>query len=455
MNNISKLLFTKVVSYNYCIGCGVCAGVCPSRKITMEFSKIGEYRPVALSECHLDNCNLCIKACPFWNQEVNEDTIAKLLYEKIPGIKKENHINYFLKCIFGYSNVATHRLNGSSGGLATWLQEQLLKEKQVNFVINVARKDRGNNFYQYSLASDLETIKENSRSCYYPVNLAEMIEFMKNNKGDYAVTGVPCFIKALRLAALNHKVLAKRIKVLIGLTCGQNQNKFFVDYLASMRGYDPKDLSRVTFRIKDPHKAASDFGCTLETKSGKEFTVFWSEGMGDAWHRGYFRPKACDFCDDVFADTADVTFMDAWLPEFSRDYKGTNLAVIRHPIVLDIFERAKETTSVMVGEIDTARVLESQKGVIDRKVRLLPYRLFKARKSGYLPQKRVPPQNNLTFIRRLIHDLKQINRLNGRRATFDRGRSLYQKVQYRTFFSRAAIEFMTRFERFIIKIRKG
>ena len=43
------------------------------------------------------------------------------------------------------------------------------------------------------------------------------------------------------------------------------------------------------------------------------------------WHYQYFKHNACNFCDDVFGETADITFMDAWLPEYVRDYKGTSL----------------------------------------------------------------------------------------------------------------------------------
>lgn len=33
-------------------------------------------------------------------------------------------------------------------------------------------------------------------------------------------------------------------------------------------------------------------------------------------------PRACNYCDDVFAECADVTCMDAWLPEYSQDHRG-------------------------------------------------------------------------------------------------------------------------------------
>lgn len=40
--------------------------------------------------------------------------------------------------------------------------------------------------------------------------------------------------------------------------------------------------------------------------------------------------KACDFCDDVFAETADIALGDAWLPEYVQDGNGTNVVVTRN-----------------------------------------------------------------------------------------------------------------------------
>ena len=37
--------------------------------------------------------------------------------------------------------------------------------------------------------------------------------------------------------------------------------------------------------------------------------------------------RSCLFCDDVFAELADATFMDAWLPEYAADRCGTNLVI--------------------------------------------------------------------------------------------------------------------------------
>ena len=49
------------------------------------------------------------------------------------------------------------------------------------------------------------------------------------------------------------------------------------------------------------------------------------------WAFGAFQPAACNSCDDVFAETADVVFGDAWLPQYTDDWRGTNVVVTRSP----------------------------------------------------------------------------------------------------------------------------
>ena len=41
----------------------------------------------------------------------------------------------------------------------------------------------------------------------------------------------------------------------------------------------------------------------------------------------------------MFGELADVTFMDAWLPEYIKEYRGTSLIISRIPLVKELLER--------------------------------------------------------------------------------------------------------------------
>ncbi|MGC9322644.1 MAG: Coenzyme F420 hydrogenase/dehydrogenase, beta subunit C-terminal domain, partial [Kosmotogaceae bacterium] len=63
-----------------------------------------------------------------------------------------------------------------------------------------------------------------------------------------------------------------------------------------------------------------------------------SDFYGYNWGYGFFKYKACDYCDDVVSETADVSVGDAWLPEYVNDSGGTNVVIVRNPVIKKIID---------------------------------------------------------------------------------------------------------------------
>lgn len=84
--------------------------------------------------------------------------------------------------------------------------------------------------------------------------------------------------------------------------------------------------------------------------------MFWDEGVGIAWNNRWVTPNACNFCDDVFAELADVCVMDAWLPEYSRDSRGTNLLISRTPMVSNFLVQGKSEEMISIEDSLTTDV---------------------------------------------------------------------------------------------------
>lgn len=123
--------------------------------------------------------------------------------------------------------------------------------------------------------------------------------------------------------------------------------------------------------------------------------------MAEAWVNRWFTPNACNFCDDVFAELADVVFMDAWLPEYSHDSRGTNLAIVRTPFINDLILKGNKENQIDIDNIPMKKVIESQQGVIDFKQKLLAYRLYLAKKNGLkVPVKRVEMSNKINLFKK-------------------------------------------------------
>jgi coenzyme F420-reducing hydrogenase beta subunit len=345
-----------VVEPGLCIGCGLCAALCPEGVLAMGWNRYGEYNPAEVSPC-TTGCGLCAKVCPFSDTGEDEDTIGERLYGAVPGVRHRPETGYYLASYVGYSE--KHRLAGASGGMATWLLEALLAEDVVDHVICVAPAGNPDKLFAFRVFSTPEDVRTGAGSAYYPVEMSGVVRQILETPGRYAVTGLPCFIKALRLAQLRNRKLRERVVVTVGLVCGQLKSWYFTDYIAALAGVRG-EVTGVRYRGKSPDRPATDYHYAFTTKESGERRISWSEGIAEAWTNRWFTPKACSYCDDIFAECVDVTFMDAWLPEYSVDGRGTSLLLVRSPAVREMIERGR---GVCLDPIAIEQVAESQAGV--------------------------------------------------------------------------------------------
>jgi len=401
-------ILLAVVENDLCIGCGLCAAMCPENNLQMQFNRFGEYNPVSIKECTTE-CGLCLKVCPFADSGENEDTIGKRLYGEIPGIQHRTETGYYLDTYVGFSE--RHRPASASGGIATWLLETLLTEGVVDHVICVAPTGDPDRHFAFQIFNTPEDVFSGSGSAYYPVEMSGVIRHVIEHPGRYAITGLPCFIKAVRLAQQRNKKLRERIVITIGLVCGQMKSRHFTDYIATLAGVQG-EVTAVRYRGKSPDQPASNYHYLFTIQEGDERKIFWNEGISEAWTNRWFTPNACNYCDDVFAECADVTCMDAWLPEYSGYSRGTSLVLVRSPVVQKIFENS---AGVTLNSIPVEKIIQSQMGVLAVKRRQLAYRLYLAHQKGLkVPGKRVGSTGKMNFFLRQEVLLKERMRLASR-----------------------------------------
>lgn len=388
----------KIVKNDLCIGCGTCAGICPQKILKIQDNEYGEYIPSEVQVCD-SHCGLCMEVCPFGDNE-NETQIGAKIYGSTEGIKYLPETGYYLDSYVGYSN--EFRQSSASGGMAVWLLTKLLKEGIVDHVICPTPQKNPEKLFSFEILSDENSIKAASGSVYYPVEMSEVIQKIIEFPGRYAVTGLPCFIKALRLASQKNRKLRERIAFTIGLVCGQMKSKNYTKYIAALAG--KKDLNKIQsvyYRGKDPENPASNFYYHFTDEHGLKYKIFWSDGISEAWVNRWFTPNACNYCDDVFAELADVTFMDAWLPEYSRDSMGTSLMLVRSPEILAIIQEGMDKKEINVSKISVEKVIQSQAGVIDVKREQLSYRLYLTeQKERKVPKKRVKARSNIGILKK-------------------------------------------------------
>ncbi|MBP2144572.1 coenzyme F420-reducing hydrogenase beta subunit [Methanofollis sp. W23] len=396
-----------VVQNNLCIGCGLCAALCPQHVLSMQWNRYGELNPVEITPCTTE-CGLCLKICPFADHEENEDTIGRELYGNVPGIQHRSETGYYLATYVGYSE--RHRQTSASGGMATWLLEALLTQDVVDHVICVAPTGDPEKLFAFRVFDTSEDVRTGAGSAYYPVEMSEVIRHVLDVPGRYAITGLPCFLKAVRLAQRRNRKLRERIVVTVGLTCGQLKSTHFTDYVAALAGVQG-EVTAVRYRGKSPDHPASNYHYAFTTAGGGERKIFWNEGIAEAWTNRWFTPNACNYCDDVFAECADVTCMDAWLPEYSKDSRGTSLVLVRSPAVREVLERGQ---GICLDPIAVEQVVQSQVGVVAIKREQLAYRLYLDH-GAKMPKKRVAAERSKNPFLRQEVDLKESMRALSRK----------------------------------------
>ena len=383
-------VISTVVKNDLCVGCGACAATCPEQKLKMVFNRYGEYIPTSIQECS-KGCGICLKVCPFFNGNNNEDGIGSALYSQIPGISFREETGYYLSCYVGYAPET--RLQGSSGGIATWLLSTLLKKGVVDYVVAVVPNEDSDFLFKFAILDNPEHIMNSAGSVYYPVELSGVLQSIQNRPGKYAIVGLPCFIKAIRLAAQRNQKVKERIIVTLGLVCGQMKSKHYTEYISSLSGVYPP-LQEVSYRGKSKEKPACNYYFSCKNKTGKTGKIFHDQGVGKVWINRWFTLNACNYCDDVYAECADVTLMDAWLPEYAADYQGTNFILVRSLLMKDIFNDKLHPDKIHIKPAPVEDLIKSQDGVIKYKKEYLAGRLFlNLQKKIPVPVKRVEPKN--------------------------------------------------------------
>lgn len=399
----------RVIANRNCIGCGACAAAFPD-SLSMTINMEGHWQANASENEDSDPSREAAgqSICPMSGATEDETAIAASLY---PELAADERIGRFKRNLVGHVVAGEFRDAGSSGGLVTWLLETLLARGLVDAVLHVHpspfSKPHGL-LFGYGISRTPEEVRHGAKSRYYPIHMADVLRRVIEEEGRYAVVGTPCFIKAVRLLERSGHIPEGRVRYTVGLVCGHLKSRYFGEYLAWQKGVPPMELTAIDFRHKLLDRKASDYGFAFrQAGSEVEQSYPMSSVNGRDWGEGLFKNPACEYCDDVLAECADIAIGDAWLPGHVEDPRGTNVVVIRSEALDEIVGAAERDGDLLMTETDPDTIARSQAPGLRHRRRGLMHRLARRVEKGqWAPQKRVPPKLEVQASRRKVYDLR-------------------------------------------------
>ncbi|WP_245858189.1 Coenzyme F420 hydrogenase/dehydrogenase, beta subunit C-terminal domain [Sphingomonas guangdongensis] len=385
-----------------CIGCGSCAARPDGR---MEWDSYGQRKPAGARQS--ERTEAFAQTCPFSPHASDESAIADARFPAAPHA--DERLGRFEAAFVGHVAEGDFRAIGSSGGMVSWVAAELLRTGQIDGVAHVVPTvptDRDGRLFRYRISRSAGEIAEGSKSRYYPVDLADVLQEIRATPGRYAIVGIPCFIKAVHLLRATDPVIAERVTHTLGLFCGHMKSAAFVDSFAWQLDAPRADVRAVEYRRKDPDRPANWYTAHLSLADGTaRWQDWWHLADGD-WGAGFFQNSACNWCDDVVAETADVSFGDAWVEPYSSDGRGTNVAVVRSPALAAAVRAAIGDGRLALTEVDAAFIAGTQEAGFRQRRQGLAYRLTWW-KRGIRPRKRVAPSAaGIGWRRKLVYRLR-------------------------------------------------
>jgi len=403
---VGSSIFDNVKNGGYCIGCAACTAV-ESSPFQIKLQENGMYT-AKLNDLNAtdESIQQGMSVCPFSGLGKNETEIGNTLYSDASA--NDEYLGFYESNYAGYVSEGEFRKDGSSGGMATWILTELFNKGFIDKVLHVKENDE-NLLFKYGLSDNIEDIQKSAKTRYYPVEMSEVLKIVKEQPGNYAIVGLPCFIKSIRLLTENEPIFKERIKFCVGLVCGHLKSSYFAEMMAMQVGFDQDQFKSINFRHKIEGKNAGDYGVNVqgidESNKLKEVIAPTRDLFGTNWGHGFFKYNACDYCDDVLAETADITIGDAWLPEYINESKGTNVVVVRNQIINKLIIEAKEQKRLHLDDLRAEKVFQSQAGGFRHRREGLSYRLhLKKQQNEWYPQKRVEPSSKINKKRKKIYE---------------------------------------------------
>jgi coenzyme F420 hydrogenase subunit beta len=353
---VNKTIF-KIVENGLCTGCGTCVGTCPLDAIEMVIEhKKGIYVP-QLHEDKCNQCGLCFEVCP--GHSVDFKQLNLEVFGKQP---EDALLGNYLSCYVGHATDYDIRYNSASGGLVTALLIFALEQGMIDgALVTGMRKDKPLEPQPFIARTRDEIIEAaKSKYCPVPANIALKEILKAKEREKFAVVGLPCHIHGIKKAESVNKKLKDRIVLHIGIFCGHAPTSLWTEFHLRRKGIKKEAVAKLNYRGEGWPGRMS-----ISLKDGSNRFILY----GDAWgcFSNLFYYGRCILCCDQAAELADISFGDAWLPEFTGDRVGKSIVICRNRRGEEILQNAASHEKLELDRVSGDKAIRSQRGFYRKK----------------------------------------------------------------------------------------
>ncbi len=355
-----------------CSRCGSCAGICPSRAITM-----GEKFYPELNAERCVACGLCGDVCP--GGEVHYGDLGEQVFGE--RFVDRGFDGWVENTYVGYSTEETIKKGGAGGGVVTGLLYHLLKTGQVDGCLVTRMNHETPWLGEPFIATSFEELYESQGSRYSIIPVNTLWAQLRDRPGKFAAAILPCQVHAFRKLQKYDSELASKITTVIGLFCGGSLEPDLSSEMLLVRGIKRSEITNFKFR-------GGDWPGQMQAvlRDGRVKPLHYSNYKDGAYNyfTSLYMPERCQTCLDGASEFADISVSDAWTRDESGEYKFKEHSriLVRTQAGVNLIQSATAAGDLVIHDVTTDPSYKTHKMQTRRKGLLVPIRVDRWRRAG-------------------------------------------------------------------------